>query len=130
MDPLILAAATNCTNLMYGVGMHGTGPITEHSGQTLASCCALRSLTHSAAFTFHNSTGICDLSLAPLNYHVSSGTVDATSGCAGACPTTPGPDASPIPGPLPPGWPNVTFPPALPTMPTNPVFPKAPRPNM
>ena len=111
-------------------GGHG-GTTANHPNQTLASCCVLRSLINAAAFTFHNSTGICDLLTAgPINPHVSAGTADATSGCAGQCPSTPIP-STPIPGPLPPGFPaNTTFPAAKPVMPATPTFPKPPKPNI
>ena len=118
--------------------MAGGGTTVNHPHQTLVSCCALRSLTNAKAFTFHNSTGHCELLTAgPIDPHVSAGTADATSGCAGHCPSTPPqpppppPGATAIPGPMPPGFPaNTTFPAAKPVMPATPTFPKPPKPNI
>jgi hypothetical protein len=131
VESAILAAASNCSNFLYGVGMHGSDGGSTHRGQTLATCCALRNLTGADAFTFHNTTGECVLSSDPLTPHMSAGTQDATSGCAGQCPTAaPTAPAGPLPGPLPPGWSPASFPPAKTTMPPTPTFPKAPRPNI
>ena len=82
--------------------------------------CALRVLHKAAAFTFHKDSSQCDLSSTPLSYHISPGTAEAVSGCAGACPTKPSPNNTDarLPGPMPPSFPtNTTYPPAMSTMP-------------
>jgi hypothetical protein len=123
----------NCSNLVYGVGMHGGDTVHSFRDQTLESCCQLMSTNKAAAFTFHNSTKTCDLSALPLTPHVSAGTADATSGCAIACPATPPPSPSDeaFPGPLPPSFaPNTTFPAPEAVMPAHSPFSKPPRPNI
>lgn len=123
-------ASDNCTELHYGVGMHGSGSI-DALHTTLEGCCNARASHGAEAFTYHNTTGECVLSGAPLNYHISSGTADAISGCAHGCPTSPSPGGGTLPGPAPSSFPaNATFPQAMPTMPSSPTFPNAPRPNI
>ena len=125
---LFARAADNCSNLVYGVGMHGGGgPTQTKRKMTLAQCCAWRVEQNADAFTHHNASRECVLSSGHLNPHISSGTHDATSGCRGLCPKVSNnsgyPGASPFPG-------NHSFPKAAPTMPTNPTFPHPPKPNI
>ena len=126
---LVARAADNCSNLVYGVGMHGGGSVQEKYNMTLAQCCAWRVEQNADAFTYHNTSGhaYCVLSSGDLYPHISAGTQDATSGCRGLCPKVSNnsdyPGASPFPG-------NHSFPKAAPTMPTNPTFPHPPKPNI
>ena len=121
----------NCSVAVQKVGMHGDGPLTTIRNTTLTACCALMwsNTTNYAAYTHHAANGACDLSGAPLSYHVSAGTQDAVSGCVGACPAAPTP-ASPFPGPPPPTWPAAHYPPALTPQSSTPPFRKPPRPNI
>lgn len=118
---------SNCSELLFGIGMHGDGPVKSVTSRTLAECCELRMTMKYDAFTFHNSTGSCDLTNAPLGYHISPGTADATSGCEGACPTAP-PTPTRFPGPSPLG--DAEYPAAATVMPATPTFSKPPRPNI
>ena len=124
-----LSAAENCSNLVYGVGMHGVGSILTEHNVTLAQCCTLRVSKNADAFTYHNSTRDCVLSSGSLNPHISAGTNDATSGCRGSCPIVPVNNNSNYPG-APPFAGNYSFPKAAPTMPTTPTFPHPPKPNI
>ena len=127
LTAVFASAADNCSNLVYGVGMHGGGSYISEHNATLAECCAFRVEKNADAFTYHNSTRECVLTSGSLNPHISAGTSDATSGCRGSCPIVT--NNSNYPGPPPfPG--NYSFPKAAPTMPATPTFPNPPKPNI
>ena len=135
LAPTAAAAAAaagpyNCSRLYYGIGLNGReskGFESKSGVASVAACCALADTRNKDGWTFHNSTGICDMMDSPLEPHISPGTADATSGSR-----APVPPAPPAPPPVPPAPPPppVPVPAAQPTMPASPVFKTPPRPNI
>ena len=117
----------NCSVMLYGIGMHGGGTPISLKESSVAACCASMWATPDAiAFTYHNSSHICDLTVGAVSPHVNSGTADATSGCRAGCPA-PGS----FPGPPPAAWPPAKYPTAKSVLPSTPTFgDKPPRPNI
>ena len=123
-----------CPELLYGTGLHGTGPMkaAPHAG-SVEECCrsaltALGGTWHCDGFTYDNATGSCLLFRAPLRPHA-AGAENNTSGSwisLGPLPP-PAPPPAPPPGPA---APAVPFPAAQPTMPATPTFATPPRPNI
>eukprot|EP01043_Picozoa_sp_COSAG02_P068206 COSAG02_NODE_11243_length_1762_cov_1.579675_2_plen_220_part_00 len=119
-----------CPELLYGIGLHGTGPMkaAPHAG-SVEECCmsaltALGGTWHCDGFTYDNATGSCLLFRAPLRPH-SAGAENNTSGSWISL----GPLPPPLPPPGPPA-PAVPFPAAKPTISPTPTFAKPPRPNI
>jgi hypothetical protein len=119
-----------CPELLYGIGLHGTGPTkaAPHAG-SVEECCmsaltALGGTWHCDGFTFDNATGSCLLFRAPLRPHA----VGAENNTSGSWISL-GPVPPPV-GPAAPPAPPVPFPAAQPTVPTTPTFAKPPRPNI
>lgn len=119
-----------CPELLYGIGLHGTGLMKKAPHAASVEECCMSALTalggtwHCDGFTYDNATGSCLLFRAPLRPHA-AGAENNTSGSwisVGPLPPSPPPPGPPVPA--------VPFPAARPTIPTTPTFTKPPRPNI